>query len=343
MGTAAQVDPTAQGLKVPLPLLITGIAGVAGYQAWKHFRRLFPGQVVATRRRDNWRLRGPDVVGWNAEDEQGLQELFRRHRFAAVLYCGGNCALKDCELDPALAWKINYGGIKSLLCAVASQPVRVVFVSVDLVFSGNKGAPYVETDPPDPVTVYGKTMAAAEEALLSAREDACVLRISLPMGRSFNGHAGAVDWIRHRFDQHKPATLYFDEVRTPAYTDCLNRVFARALAGRESGIFHVPGGRALSLYQIGQVINRVGGYEPGLLKGIPRHLAPPVPPRAGDVRMDGTRLQKQLGITLLPWPQNPQFVPTDRQWHYRNRHLWQGSLALLDQLLYRPKSVHPVG
>ena len=71
-------------------------------------------------------------------------------------------------------------------------------------------------DPTDPVTVYGKTMVSAEQLLADWMPEACTLRISLPMGVSFNGHAGAIDWIQSRFKKGRPATLYFDEVRTPA-------------------------------------------------------------------------------------------------------------------------------
>ena len=42
----------------PLPLLITGVAGVAGYNALDYFRARYPGQVIAIRQEDNWRLRG---------------------------------------------------------------------------------------------------------------------------------------------------------------------------------------------------------------------------------------------------------------------------------------------
>ena len=87
---------------------------------------------------------------------------------------------------------------------------------------------------------------------------ACILRISLPMAVSFNGHAGAVDWIASRFRKQRPATLYYDEVRTPTYGDCLSRVCEIVLAGSLSGIYHAGGPRQLSLYQIAQVINRVG-------------------------------------------------------------------------------------
>src|SRR5205823_13397248 len=110
------------------------------------------------------------------------------------------------------------------------------------------------------ITVYGKTMAAAEQLLLARRPEACILRISLPMGVSFNGHAGAIDWIQSRFKKSKPATLYFDEVRNPTYTDCLNRLCERALTGDLAGLYHAGGPRPLTLYQIAQIVNRAGGY-----------------------------------------------------------------------------------
>ena len=110
--------------------------------------------------------------------------------------------------------------------------VRLVHLSIDLVFSGNGPGGHVEDDPTDPVTVYGQTMVASERLIQAAMPAACILRISLPMGVSFNGHAGAIDWIQSRFKKSRPATLYFDEVRTPHYTDCLNELCETMLAQR---------------------------------------------------------------------------------------------------------------
>ena len=86
-------------------------------------------------------------------------------------------------------------------------------------------------------------MVSAEQLLADWMPEACILRISLPMGVSFNGHAGAIDWIQSRFKKGRPATLYFDEVRTPAYTDCLNRLYERVLASDLSGLYHAGGPR----------------------------------------------------------------------------------------------------
>lgn len=325
-----------------LPLLVTGVAGVAGYNALRYFQAKYPGQVIGIRPRNNWRLRGPGIEVCDAEDGRTLSRLFEKHGFAAVLDCSGNCALKHCELDPSVAWTMNLEAARHLLeiiehhDRIARRDVRLVRLSVDLVFGGRPGGGYREHDVTDPVTVYGQSMAAAEQFLLAARPQTCTLRISLPMGVSFNGHAGAIDWIQSRFKHGRPATLYFDEIRTPTYTDCLNEVCEEVLASDLRGIYHAGGPRRLSLYQIAQIVNRVGGYDPRLLIGIPRHEAGPMPPRAGDVGLDSGKLAAALSYASIdPWPLDDAQVPTNPQWHFEsNGTVGRGSKSLLAEVLY---------
>ncbi|MBI1900112.1 MAG: sugar nucleotide-binding protein [Planctomycetia bacterium] len=329
--------PPAAAPPVQLPLLVTGVAGVAGFSAFHYFSRLYPGQVIGTRRRDLWRLRGEGIVACDAEDRDTLARLFDRHGFRSVLHTLGNCKLKHCELDPAIAWRVNVEGTANLLSAIAGGPARLVHLSIDLVYSGNRPGGYVESDPTDPVTVYGKSMVAAEEHLLESRADATILRISLPMGVSFSGHAGAIDWIQSRFRAGRPATLFVDEVRTPAYTDCLNDLFAAVLSRPLPGVFHAGGPRRMSLFQIAQVVNRLGGYDPRLLQGVPRRQAGPMPPRAGDVSMNSHKLRAALGYEALdPWPLADEHVPTHSLWHFGgDDHHQRGSPELLARVLYR--------
>ncbi|MFO0902962.1 MAG: sugar nucleotide-binding protein [Pirellulales bacterium] len=320
---------------VPLPLLVTGVAGVAGYNAFRYFQQRHPGQVVGTRRADNWRLSGPGIAACDIHDRDALRRLFDRYAFASVLHAEGTCKLKSCELDPSLARQVNVDGLANLLEHLDPE-TRLVHLSVDLVFSGTRAGNHREDDPTDPVTVYGRSMAEAEQLLLARHADSCILRISLPMGVSFNGHAGAIDWIQSRFKKQKPATLYFDEIRTPTYTDCLNRVFHATLAGTMRGLFHAGGPRRLSLYQIAQIVNRVGGYDPRHLQGCLRHEAGPIPPRAGDVSLDSSRLAAALGFAPFdPWPVADQWVPTHREWHFERPADQAGSPELLAELLYR--------
>jgi dTDP-4-dehydrorhamnose reductase len=319
---------------VPLPLLITGIAGVPGYNALHYFSMRYPGQVIGIRQAENDRVTGPNVVPCNAEDREGLAQLFAEHRFQSVLDCAGNCALKACELDPALAWRVNVEGVQNLLSQVTPRGIRLIHLSCDLVFSGLRDGGYSEEDSPDPVTVYGKTMAAAEEILRKDYPSACIVRISLPMGISSSGHAGAIDWISSRFKKSRPATLYYDEIRTPTYTDCMNRLYEELLAGNLRGLYHAGGPRRLSLYQIAQIINRLGGYDPDLLMGIPRHEAGPIPPRAGNVSMNSDKLFNALGYNPFDaWPYCDTLVPTRDDWHHERSPSEGCSPMIVFQLL----------
>lgn len=316
-------------------MLITGIAGVPGYNAFHHFRARYGERVVGIRQTSMWPLKADGIIPCDIEDADTLDRLWDQYRFASLLSCAGSCRLKSCELDPQMAHRVNVVGTENLMRSASRHDAIVIHLSIDLVFAGRPQGWYVETDTPDPVTVYGAKMVEAEGVVRRYRPQACILRISLPMGISFNGHAGAIDWIASRFKQDKPATLYVDEVRTPKYTDCMNRLYEHLLANPISGIYHAGGLRRLSLYEIAQIVNLVGGYDPDLLIGCPRIEAGPMPPRAGNVTLDSSKLIAALGFQPFdPWPFHEELIPQGRDWH-RDRDRISGSAAHVHQWLYQ--------
>lgn len=327
-----------------LPLLVTGVSGVAGLNAFHELHARYPGQVIGVRPHATWKLTGPGIVPLDAEDADGMRRLFDHYGFRSVLNAVGNCALKSCELDPVMAHTLNVESAAMLIDNAIRHHCRVVHLSSDLVFSGTKRGNHVETEPTDPVTVYGKTMVKAETLFAERLPAAAVLRISLPMGPSFNRHAGAIDWIQSRFRNGRPATLYFDEVRSCTYCDDLNRVFTRFLAGDESGLYHLGGPRANTLYQIGQIVNRVGDYDPHLLSGCPRIEAGPMPPRAGNVSMNSDKLVRLFDgeMPFRPWPMRDEHRPTDREWHHDRPYDERRGPSEIRDRLYRDRPAKPV-
>ncbi|TWU37331.1 SDR family oxidoreductase [Novipirellula artificiosorum] len=328
--------PTIASFDKKLPMLVTGIAGVPGYNAFHYFRERYGDQVFGMRQTKMWPLTGDGVIACDAEDREAVARLWSQYQFRTLLSFGGCCRLKSCEMDPALAHRVNVTGAENLIAEATRHDAQVLHLSVDLVFAGRDGGDYCEEDPPDPVTVYGAKMVEAERVVLERRPDACVLRISLPMGISFNAHAGAIDWIASRFKQDKPATLFFDEHRTPTYTDCMNELYAKLMEDPISGLYHAGGPRKLTLFQIGQIVNRVGGYDPHLLQGCPRIDAGPMPPRAGDVAMNSSKLQAAIGIDPFdPWPLSDRLIPESVDWHFDRSDDELGSEQLIHQLLYQ--------
>lgn len=298
-------------LELHLPVLITGLPGVPGYNAFLGLRALFGSRILGQKPPHAQGLDAEGIHTVDPADLEAVSRLMDRFGIRSVLDATGWCALKACEYDLARARLLNITHGLTLAEAAKRHSCRFIRLSTDLVFSGEpylrggekRLGDYAETDPVSPVTVYGKCMAEAEEAILSLLPGAAVLRTSLPMGASASGHAGAVDWIDSRFRMGRPATLYFDEIRRPIAARSLNAVLAHFLANGAAGIFHVGGGKALSLYRIGEAVLALGGYAPGLLQGCMRAEAGPVPPRAGDVSMDCSKVMRLLPPgTLGAWP-----------------------------------------
>ena len=150
----------------PLPLLITGVAGVAGYNALAYFQARYPGQVIGIRQQRQLarcraghrglRCRRPPRPGANCSTSFG---------FAAVLDCAGNCACKPASSIRRWPGESTSKAPRNLADLCARRGARLVHLSIDLVFSGTRGGNHVEDDPTDPVTVYGKTMVAAERLI----------------------------------------------------------------------------------------------------------------------------------------------------------------------------------
>ena len=337
-GRRSVSDVFVDANKPSLPLLVTGLGGVPGYNAFHYFRGLYGEQVIGVRQPNMWPLKGDGVRACDLGDLGAVRSLFDEFGFRSVLNTVGSCRLKSCELDPEMAHRVNVLGTENVAQVMKDRDCRLIHLSIDLVYAGREGGNYEECDHPDPVTVYGAKMVEAEGIVRAAVENSLVLRISLPMGISFNGHAGAIDWIASRFRQGKPATLYFDEVRTPTYTDCMNRLFHRLFGETLTGLYHAGGGRPLSLYEIAQVVNVVGGYDPNLLVGCPRIEAGPMPPRAGNVTLNSDRLRDAIGgVWEDPWPLIDEAVPESRDWHLHHRFDGAGE-DLVHQLLYQNPS-----
>jgi dTDP-4-dehydrorhamnose reductase len=311
---------------------VAGLPGVPGFNLFFRLRTRFPGEVFGIAPPHLPALAVPDgpfgegLLPLDPENPADLEAAFRRHGFRSVLDASGWCALKPCEHDRALARRLNVDIGRNLAEAAARHGARLLRLSTDLVFDGKpryeRGAlrlgGYTEDSPPSPVTVYGAMMAEAEGVIRKAHPAALVARIPLPMGPSLNGHAGAVDWIESRFRGGRPATLYFDEVRSNLYVQDLGRAAETLIASDGRGILHLGGPRPLSLFQIAQCVNRLGAYPAELLMGCPRAAAGPVPPRAGDVTLDSSRAEALLPAgTLGPWPRLDGHVPWGPEWHAR--------------------------
>lgn len=155
---------------------------------------------------------------------------------------------------------VNARGTRHVARAAAAWDARLIHVSTDVLFDGQKGS-YVEEDPPSPITPYGRSKALAEEAVRASGVEAVIVRTSLIYGRR-SPWDRQTRWIVGDLRAGKPVRLFTDELRCPIWVESLAAALVELAGSRYTGVLHVAGAQALSRYAFGRRLARFHGLDP---------------------------------------------------------------------------------
>lgn len=121
-------------------------------------------------------------------DPDALVAIVASHPWAAVINCAAHTAVDRAESEILDAWKINALAPAALAQATAQAGIPLIQVSTDYVFDGSKAGYYVESDPVAPVSVYGASKEAGEQAVRTGNPRHVILRtawVVSPHGANF--------------------------------------------------------------------------------------------------------------------------------------------------------------
>ena len=99
---------------------------------------------------------------------QSIHSFFKNKKFDIIINCAAYTAVDKAEKEFDLANKINNIAVRELAKIANKQNTKLIHISTDYVFDGQKNKPYLETDLPNPINVYGKTKCAGENSLKKA-------------------------------------------------------------------------------------------------------------------------------------------------------------------------------
>jgi dTDP-4-dehydrorhamnose reductase len=217
---------------------------------------------------------GVDVDTVDVTERAAVAAAVAAARPDAVIHCAAWTAVDACESDPDKAFLANATAVRWVAEACAAAGAHLVHVSTDYVFDGTKPTPYVETDVPNPRSVYGKSKLAGEiEAL--RHQAAAVARTSWVCGFAGNNMVKTV----HRLARERDSLAFVsDQVGHPTFTADLAPALLRLAADRRTGIFHVTNQGAVSWYEFVREIVRLMGKDPAMVRPITTaDLDPPRP------------------------------------------------------------------
>jgi dTDP-4-dehydrorhamnose reductase len=277
-------------------ILLTGASGQVG---WELARTLAPlGEVIGLDR-SRLDLAHPDA----------LRETVRSIAPEAIVNAAAYTAVDRSESEPDLARAIN--AIAPGVLAEEAQRLDAILVhySTDYVFDGTKSEPYVETDPTNPLSVYGHTKLDGERAVGASGCRHLTLRTSWVYGARGNNFLLTMLRLGR---ERRSLRIVDDQIGAPTWCREIAQATATLLAQPElaargaDGLYHLTASGATSWYGFARAIfespemARIGIIPP-TLEAIPASAYPLPAQRPSNSRLDCSRLERRAGVRLAPW------------------------------------------
>ncbi|NGX45002.1 MAG: dTDP-4-dehydrorhamnose reductase [Chlamydiae bacterium] len=230
-----------------------------------------------------------------------LREMAAAHPSTHLINCAAFTDVDGAEKEPEKAYAVNATGCENLGIIAKEYSMRMVHISTDYVFSGDQETPYLETDTPAPLGVYGKSKLEGEERLQAVLPTCCIVRTSWLFGSQGKNFLSRV---LHHLNAHEE--LHVDSDQRGRVTYCMDLAAALLDISCHSGIYHFANEGAVSRFEIARDMHRHAR-----LRGIPLKCEDVIPapsqafpsgaPRPRYSVLNTEKIERVLGKKVRHW------------------------------------------
>lgn len=275
-----------------MKVLITGAGGQLGQELL-----LTAPAGVATEARTHLEL---DICQ-QAAVERTLAELAPD----LVIHTAAFTAVDQAESEPERAFAINAEGARNLARAATSETTRLIHISTDFIFDGNRGRPYTSQDPPRPLGVYGASKLEGERNVLETTDGrALVLRTAWVYSRFGDNF---VKTILRLLEERDALEVVADQVGTPTWARGLAEAVWRAAELPDlGGVHHWTDAGVASWYDFAVAIQEEAAaldltHDRCEVLPVSSSDRPSKAPRPAFSVLDKTATWQALGVTPPHW------------------------------------------
>lgn len=246
-----------------------------------------------------------DVDTLDITDAAAVKAMVKDNQVNYILNCAAYTAVDKAEDNEDLCRRLNCDAVHVLGEAAREANAKIIHVSTDYVFSGTNYRPYKETDDTRPVSAYGRTKLAGEEALVKVCPDAVIIRTAWLYSEFGNNFVKTVLRLGKERDQ---LGFVFDQAGTPTYAGDLAEAILTVVTADEKGtfvpgIYHYSNEGVCSWYDFTVKVLQIAGIEcnvrPIETKDYPtRAVRPPY-----SVLNKG-KIKETYGITIPHWEES---------------------------------------
>jgi dTDP-4-dehydrorhamnose reductase len=234
-----------------MKILVTGANGLLGQKLCLLLDKDNEVDLIATTRgKLSFVLEKGKFVVLDVTKPQQVEEVISTEKPDVIIHTAAMTNVDQCEIERQACWLNNVNAVEFLVSASQKIDAHFIHVSTDFIFDGTDG-PLDELATPNPVSYYGESKLAGEQAVLNSKLKWAILRTVLVYGiTSDMSRSNIVLWVKKSLEEGKKINVVDDQWRTPTLAEDLAMGCALAAKQKAIGIYNISGEEMMTPYDI---------------------------------------------------------------------------------------------
>ena len=240
-----------------------------------------------------------DLPALDITNKQQLESYFSKNELDYCINCAAYTAVDLAEEQSDLAYAVNAEGPKNLAEVCKKYQVKLLHISTDFVFDGKKQTPYIETDMPNPLGVYGVSKWQGERYIQEVMEDYFIIRTSWLYSEYGNNFMKTMLRLSETRDE---ISVVSDQIGAPTYAGDLAEVLIKIILSSPPnyGVYHYSNSGTISWYDLAVEIFKQFGKKIEV-KPIKTKDYPTAAKRPKYSVLDTTKIENNFNCTIKDW------------------------------------------
>jgi dTDP-4-dehydrorhamnose reductase len=230
-------------------------------------------------------------------DRHKVQEIVKDIKPNVLINCASYNKVDKAEEDRQSARDVNTTAVGYLADICESIKCKIVHISTDYVFDGEKKRPYQETDMPNPINYYGQTKRDGEKMLEQVSTNYLLIRTAWLYSYSANNFVYNIQQIAK---QNRTIRVINDQIGTPTNAYELSKVIKKLILDDAKGLYHCTGNGSCSWYEFAKAIIAKSGID-CKVNPISSKDYKQAAPRPKFSVLENKRLKDTIGDTMSDW------------------------------------------
>lgn len=246
-----------------MKIAIIGASGFLGSYLFSYLSSLNKYEVTGTTFSKNKK----ELVKLDITSYSEINQFLKKNNPDLIIFLSGNKSVSYCEKNPEEAYKINVKPLEYFLQIIKSANIstKLIYISSDYVFDGKKGN-YLDSDPVNPKTVYGKTKAEAERMILKSNSNYLIVRTSAVISQKSTFTSFLLTHLKNNQSILMLDNSFFSPTPITFFAEVLEENFSKY----SNKIIHVVPQITISRYDFAKKIAKVLSLNESLIISINR-------------------------------------------------------------------------